>query len=1454
MSGIMGPAVREQRKSLSEVLEGRASKRKIEGVSDTPRRLQESAVYLLSSHQDLSDLLDEMQSPPCNKLVCPNNSSDARYSKTPTAFPAAFIDSVLQGQASHLGLPIGILSARIAAARFDQICRTPVDCPPSAALNPEQKEKLLSLLQMVKNLLAQNSFCRSVFCQELWRVQTPPVVEAVWHLHKEVVELEELMESSPDHGAAVEWLCSGLSLVCQCMTGHPSDPELPALVLTDVVVTLILHAFRRTPHQGKKPEHKPPQVSLAVLDHMLCWVLDAITEGKQGSSERLQTAEHWLHAFEVMKYGSSVPVECSEQFFMHTLTQVLTYRPLLKVSDAVRMQSEWSFAKASPLLIDLYRKLFVMFSAEKLIVHLQQVLETHEVNWQHVLTCVSTLVICLAEAQSLVKDLLARLLNKAFESYELESIITAFLIARQAALEGPAAFLSYTEWFKVSFGGTIGYHSGSKKSLVFLFKFLSDLVPFEAPQYLKVHIIYPPFVPTKYRPVLLEYISLAKTRLADLKVSIEDMGLYEDLSSVNDSTQNQPQFQAAQDVEKAIHIYENTGKIPASVMEASIFRRPYYNSRFLPALLSPRPLPSIPDVRMRFIDSLKRADKIPANVYSGYLQACHLEKERQKQGEPMETSHSEEPVEYLKLALEELMPLITEPSRFGAVPAQIAVISERLGVLFCRSDGDVTALSLPIKLDFVAPKIDHLDCMVADMLLKSFCTNVMVASSWNPPGSQGLWPPLFVKMLCGHRRVLTSILLRFVQLVQHQGTLLNDVHTLGLAVFAVHLNESKSLLPPLDLGDYGQHKAAEDKDKDSIGRFWNHLLECRTGKSLSFILRFCTAAVSYTLCKFPSVSQDSVSSYISPVMIKKILHALPRECLEIRGVNCDEVQDAADSWRCMTDHSLNWKIAAKSLWKQSLFSKLLKLEIYQLSFRDWLLSEMQLESYKDVLSEAERQEYHRWAVYQHYLLSPSAAGGCDGDLEAACSIIVHAIVDFCNRCELSPISSVDGSLSPVHSRTSCADIICRLQEMIFDLELVSKVASVSKSCTRPKDHHGHFLFKIFQERLKATGDSHATCDRLIRQQELLMISRVLVALPPCVLVGIRQERKHASLDCDHFFHFVNTQLKNICSRGCALPYDITEHFFRGLLNASLACEDPAEGVDSALMVCQDKCPVIMTSAALWWPQLEPILCCQWKRHHRTPLSQKVQRLRDWQYSITSSLSTRDVFTSSDPAWSYAAFVYFSFRRGSPQEKFVDCLRRHGSSADELLVPMLFFCTVDLISSRFTSKEGIEFQKCLDLGQEILGCLKERGIPWLHLFHSSEKEQGPHHVLHRTASEHHLRMLPVAFYSLVPCLDHKLLIKEENFLDIAVQMYAGLVHLFLDGKDPGTMEQIDSLELITQSRQYLLRSISQCPKKSLLHINQLLGLCGECDPEVRAALLNMSLSSSDQTLYDEPILF
>lgn len=69
-------------------------------------------------------------------------------------------------------------------------------------------------------------------------------------------------------------------------------------------------------------------------------------------------------------------------------------------------------------------------------------------NFQHFVWSVNASIqFCLSVSPS---ELLSRLLSSAFESYDLESMITAFLLARQAALEGTSIFSSYSDWFKVS--------------------------------------------------------------------------------------------------------------------------------------------------------------------------------------------------------------------------------------------------------------------------------------------------------------------------------------------------------------------------------------------------------------------------------------------------------------------------------------------------------------------------------------------------------------------------------------------------------------------------------------------------------------------------------------------------------------------------------------------------------------------------------------------------------------------------------------------------------------------------------------------------------------------------------------------------------------------------------------------------------------------------------------------
>ncbi|KAK3085557.1 hypothetical protein FSP39_005272, partial [Pinctada imbricata] len=221
-------------------------------------------------------------------------------------------------------------------------------------------------------------------------------------------------------------------------------------------------------------------------------------------------------------------------------------------------------------------------------------------------------------------------LRSGLENSNIEELVIGFLFARQACSEGSHVFMTYADWFQRLFGDGSRSPACSRKTFTALIKFLTDIVPFDQPQYLKVHILRPPFVPPKCRELLSDYLLLAKTRLSDLKQPIENDGLFVDTSS--SSTDQDLTNQVEGDVQKALSAYSVNRKIPSAVMEASIFRKPYFIGKFLPVLLKPRPLPDIPDQRMNFIEALKKIEKIPANLYNTYTEKCKAEAARLLEG------------------------------------------------------------------------------------------------------------------------------------------------------------------------------------------------------------------------------------------------------------------------------------------------------------------------------------------------------------------------------------------------------------------------------------------------------------------------------------------------------------------------------------------------------------------------------------------------------------------------------------------------------------------------------------------------------------------------------------------------------------------------------------------------------------------------------------------------------
>ncbi|XP_075045171.1 Fanconi anemia group A protein isoform X2 [Mixophyes fleayi] len=1427
MSDVSGSPRSGQKRSLTDLLANRPKKQD-KKTEHSSKRLQEAALDLLSCHQDVDQFLLEAEAPSCKKVF---HSQSFRQTQKSNSLAESFIGTTLRDQALHLGLPPNVLGARAFVSKMQQICHSSVDITGGAVLSQDQRERLTGLLTMLQGLLATNCFRRTVFLKEIWEQERPPVLEAVWHLQNmNIVGLEDLLESCKDPHRAVNWFCNETCSLFLHMEIPSADLEFLERMISTLLTVLIGRAFCQSAISGRSSEQsKIIEISLSILDKMLSWLLDAISEAKIDQSYKMGVRRHWLIAYKAPLYRARLIPESLEGFYIHTLTQTLTYKPKLKASDAIQLQGSWSFVKTCPLLTDLYRKLFVLLSPEKLTSHIQRVLDTQEVNWHHVLTCVSCLVICQSEAQQLVKDLLSRLLTQAFESYELEYLITAFLIARQASLEGPAAFVPYTEWFKCTFGAASSYQGSTKKSLVFLLKFLSDLVPYESPQYLKVHILHPPFVPAKFRPLLMEYISLAKTRLTDMKVSIEDMGLYEDLSAGSDKEQTQSRAQ--QDVEKAVQIFENTGKIPASVMEASIFRRPYFTSRFLPALLAPRVLPEVPDSHMLLIDSLKRADKIPTAMLVTYLDACELQKHRKLEGnEKMDVSLNEEPMARLQSALWELRPFVTDAQRYSEVSSQVAVISDRLASVIGNSDVDASPVTSQRLFTETATELEPQELTVADLLITSFCQCVMAASSTNQPDRQGHWPTLYVKMLCGQRRALFAVLSRTLQLLCHQAPLLKDPHVVGLAAFAVHLHECRTSLE------------SPFTDVNSLEKFWEILLNPLCLGSVSVVLRFCTAAVSYACSRLMLLSPGASSDSVPPLFMRKLQHLLPRLVLETREeVMTEEEMDTPLVFRSMSLPSAGWREAAVTLWRQSGLQQLLREQSVQLSFTDWLLWEMALNPDKDPLCDTERQEYQRWALHYCFVPESSGAGGCGSDLEGACSLMVDAVLQFCSKSEFS-----------FGSHTGLADILCRLQELVCDL-MVRHPRSGKDSCSS-------FLFKVFQRRLEASSSNMDTSARLRRQGELATCCRILLGLPSPFLISTCSNRGKTTLNCEDFFRFINSELKNISQRGYALPYNITAHFFRGVLGSSTHCADPSEAVNSILTAAYSLCPILLTSAALWWQQLDPAIRCQWNHLFGGDLPKEIETLKKIQADVDRldrpvCLSQGRPLPLTDTVWLSAAFLHCTIRRkNTSRGRIVELLNSFSKKSVQLLDPLLFYSILDLIPVLLKGGSA-EHKGALENCLQIIQCLEERGDSWVTTFQlSKEKDRN---LLHQTVSEEFLNLLPLAFFSVAPSLPMESAVRQQDFLSVALKMYDQLTQLFLDGRPLSDPLQMDTPDVFSSGRQFLLSCVVKSPKPSTglrSRLPQIADSWEEKDPELAGLLRSVLLTSHDDDLYDEPDLF
>ncbi|RVE72327.1 hypothetical protein OJAV_G00060740 [Oryzias javanicus] len=1405
-----------QKRTISSLLAGRVLKKPKLGDG---RRLQEEAIQLLEQHQDLSSLLKEVGIPDFNV-----QNAEQRLS-VPKGICGSLLLSEVKHQAAQTGVPVPVLSVKLVLDRLAEIAQETdgqqqEENRSRGMFTSCQRVQLRSLLDSSRELLSLGALCPELLWQEYRRGQKLPKLEVVYYLHSyNIISLKYIIRSDE---AAGSWLLSQMKALSEWTPPHTEEEtkQVQHQVLSTVVGFLVGRGFEQIPAAAAAAAAAADgKISLrccSVVEDLLSWVLDMVDRSSTHPSVEAG-AKLWLGVFDSSLCGVSATEDAVQRFFTHFLTQTLTYRPQLSVSDAISLQNEWTFAKASCFLTALFRKLAVAFSVEQLLGRLQRVLETHEVNWKHVLCFLSTLLVYEQSAQSSLKELLCRLLNSAFQSYDLEKMITAFLLARQGVLEGPAFFPSYSDWFKMSFGSSSSYHTNSKKSLVFLLKFLSDLVPFEPPQYLKVHILNPPYVPLKHRSLLMEYVSLAKTRLADLKESVEDMGLYEDVSGAA----VQPECQAEQDVGKAVSLFRTTGRISATVMEASIFRRPYFLSRFLPALLKPRLLPVKQDALMSFIEALKKADKIPAALYSSYVESCQKQRQQRKSCVCLDTT--DDPLEVLRIQLQEFTELLAGGDG-GETAAQLSRISHTLSVIF-PSGPDAPLGSPVIVLNSDSSLFPDLHLNVVNVLLRNFCQCLLNGSRSNPPNSR--WASMYVGVLLGNTQLLSCLLNRLWDLLHNQGSLLNSAHVLGLAVFVVHLQASMSHNPLVQLASSVGPEPIPFRDV--LG--WS--LECSRLPSMLFCVRLCVAAVCFGICARDSMPEQQQVEFIPSSIYKKLLYLIPRLMPEARGTAHGSASDRESGlWSSVTDSSSSWTEAARRLWRHGAFRQLQLLPQYQLSFCEWLHSELRVQRSEDALSDAQRQEYQQWACMEVYLPLPEEQGGCGGDVKKLCSHLLNAIMEQPFSRDSNP-ERIFIQAGAAQTGSCLPDLLSRLQELIYETEVGGG----------RRLHLSDFLFQLLSQRCPPTGASASVSisAELGLQQTLHTWNRVLLSLPAVLFIRVKTEGERTALEMKQLIEHINQHQRRTCAPAGLLPRSITAHFLKGLMYACMQCRHPGGDLDRAWSDMSLHCPLMLVSAAHWWQRLSASAFSLWRRLSggESP-PQQLQLLTDCQDWACSLVRGHVLQTPSASALLLAASLHRSWQNCEVNGAgaALNSLPHHRDDRyQQVLVFLLFFHVNDYLSALLDPQEKSP-EKARVFCSELLSVLVN-SADWMLLF--TADEQSIYHSVTMVTSDRVARLFPWAFCSLLFQENAALLrsaASRPGFLHTAVLCYVSALQLYLDGQTPAAaQQQMESSHILSLTKQFLLSRIPQTSAAPLssVQLRQLESCCADLDPELAAAL-------------------
>ncbi|CAC5374512.1 FANCA [Mytilus coruscus] len=889
--------------------------------------------------------------------------------------------------------------------------------------------------------------------------------------------------------------------------------------------------------EKSETDHSVKKVCTAVLKQTICKHLDNMKNDKN------------LPLILLVPYDLMICSEVSlKKYGCFLLQQIFTYNPTISVAESFCLQKNWKFAKLKMQFTDFFVSdigILLVLDIVDVLEMLKQTLDSSNVNWYHYCAFWSVFIICTQQSRSHAEDVLLEVLKIAFEESRTDHILKVFLISRQCCYEGSHVFQSYQDWFLNVFGDSQRSLANSKKTFTCLMKVLTDLVPYDQPSCLKVHILRPPFVPSKCKELLSDYIVLGKTRLADLKEPLEQVGMF-DTTSGSSSSKNQIE----EDVQKALAAFETNNKMPLAVMEASIFRKSYFIGKFIPALLKPRPLPDIPDARMIFIEALRKVEKIPPNMYKTYESDCKKESTNLLQGVFMEIDDDEDDdiemtmtkMEQFDHRLKQMIDKIINKQWQKHLPEMISVLKEKINVLLTNLEEPIcnrNFLSLNLNT-----KLSPLHFKIVNGILNLFCKVSEACLVVDKPDLS--WAVQLVDMLGEFTTLHQTLFVVIIRLVTYQINNMESHHIAGLPTLLTFISMKSQIF---GLVEFLPCISSYCKEKQYFTeKLWT-CLPLQTAEQMIFGLRLMS---SYLFCVFNAVDnscllEEDYNRIFPHILIQKFMFLCQRLIPEIKH-------------RPLQQTASGELLTALYIYKSKQFKEIK--HNMQLTFEVWLNMELAVCPNQDMLSDFERQEYLHDSIYKHYMVTTKENGGCNYDYRYTCAIMLESVINSDMRSYSNNDMYCPLCLKRCKMTNSKVIIIQHLQELCWLLPSLND----SAEDRRP----------LLISQLKLLAKNHSSSWKL--EAVVKTFFRTVCCLPRHLFYT--DSIIDPMIYEDLVLSTINGEMREGLEDGCVFPSNVFSYLMQGMIQVKQAID-----IDKIFITC----PIMMASLLVYLPTTEYLI-------------------------------------------------------------------------------------------------------------------------------------------------------------------------------------------------------------------------------------------------------------------------